>query len=231
MYMSVYMYIHVHVHVYVFAASSNVRAVQGPVSFCPTIVLLLVCAMAAVSGEGQPEGERLAQSPGSSGRPGEGLNGEDINRNITGGVDGPKGCASGGSIDPVLPEPPQQAIVPHGCAFNQEPATVSNEEPQMQQHGLRKRGAEEVLKSVDDFCRAELKVLKSTKTTDDMQRVASERLAVLQSFKAKGRELQAKMSDAPATEQAVQDKDKQWKNHGPANKERPSEGLSVMSDQ
>ena len=36
------------------------------VSSCPTIVLLLVCAMAALSGEGQPEGERLAQSPGSS---------------------------------------------------------------------------------------------------------------------------------------------------------------------
>jgi hypothetical protein len=198
------------------------------VSFCPAIVLLLVCAMAAVSGEGQPEGERLAQSPGSSGRPSEGHDGDDIHRDITGGVDGPKGCAP---IDPVLPEPPQQAIVHHCCAFNQEPAIVSNEEPQMQQHGLRKRGAEEVLKSVDDFCRAELKVLKSTKTTDDMRRVASERLAVLQSLKAKGRELQAKMSDAPATEQAVQDKDKQWKNHGPANEERPSEGLSVMSDQ
>jgi len=32
--------------------------------------------MAAVSGEGQPEGERLAQSPGSSGRPSEGQYGD-----------------------------------------------------------------------------------------------------------------------------------------------------------
>ena len=196
-------------------------------SFCPTIVLLLVRAMAALSGEGHPEGERLAHHCDKS-LPGEGHDGDDIHKDITGGVDGPKGCASGVSMDPVLLGPPEQAIVHHCGAINQvnAPATVSNEEPQMQQHGLRKRGAEEVLKSVDDFCRAELKVLKSTKTTEDMRRVASERLAVLQSLKVKGRELQAKMSDAPAAERAVEDKDKHSKN-----KEGPSKGLSVMSDQ
>ena len=219
-------------------------------SFCPTIVLLLVCAMAALSGEGRPEGERLDRS-----LPGEGQDlhnntskkdSDDIHKDIpkddglckdtTGGVAGGQspGCDSdsGGSTSQVLPAPPEQAIVPLQANNEKKmPAAASNEEPQMQQHGLRKRGAEEVLKTVDDFCRAELKVINSRKTTEDMRRVASERLVVLQGLKAKGRELQAKMSDAPATERAVEDKSQRAKKREPANKERLSQGPSMMSDQ
>jgi hypothetical protein len=169
------------------------------VSFCPTIVLLLVRAMAALSGEGRPEGERLARHF-DKGLPSEGHDGDDIHKDITGGVDGPKGCASAVSMDPVLLGPPEQAIAHHCGAINQvnAPATVSNEEPQIPEHRNPQYGPYVAFCEVcnyylinwDEHCRCVVYP----------RRPWPVQLVEL------------------ATEQAVEDKDRQSKNRGPANK-------------